>query len=263
VMDAATGDGTTGSPRPILHQGLPTPTTMATLSNNLTEQQTKRNDNDNKYHTNNPSSTVMSTLYGAPIMVTTTSNFPAIGSTLGPYFSIGKLGKGTFCSIHKCINLHYFHHRHNYDKNKNHNNKTTKEKIPRLAAAKVEIGEFINSGILGGEASILHFLHSVLPDHTVPMYLGLYQASSSGVLDLDGGDTTCTNNNTQNSMGHNNDENNNKRLASFSSSNNNDNTKPPTDTNNDVTTSAIVMEYLVRNHFDFCVCACVFGSFFG
>jgi hypothetical protein len=148
----------------------PPPTT--TTSNNNKKQRKRENDNyDNNNNNNtNASSSVMTSSYGTPILVTTSGNFPAIGSTLGPYFCVGRLGKGTFCSIHKCINLHYFH-------DDNNNNKKKKEKIPRLAAAKVEIGEFINSGILGSEASILHFLHSVLPDHTVPMYMGHYQAS--------------------------------------------------------------------------------------
>lgn len=108
--------------------------------------------------------------YGYPISAHTTGNFPAIGSTLGPYFSIGRLGKGTFCSIHKCINMRYHHTKIDDDNSKGKN----KTKTHRLAAAKVEIGDFKNSGVLGGEASILHFLDDVLPSHTVPSYMGHY-----------------------------------------------------------------------------------------
>jgi len=115
--------------------------------------------------------------YGAPILAPTSGNFPAIGSTLGPYFSIGRLGKGTFCSIHKCINMRYHHTKIDDDNNngKNENwNEAHRSKTHRLAAAKVEIGDFKNSGVLGGEASILNFLDEALPPHTVPSYMGHY-----------------------------------------------------------------------------------------
>ncbi|KAG7372301.1 serine/threonine protein kinase [Nitzschia inconspicua] len=147
-------------------------TTPATSSLTKPTPPLPSNNNNKKSKTYHSSSdTASSMIYGAPILVHTTGNFPAVGSTLGPFFSIGKLGKGTFCSIHKCINLAYFHDRHNHKR----------EEIikPRLAAAKVEIGDFVNSGILGGEASILHFLHSVLEDHTVPVYMGHYHATES------------------------------------------------------------------------------------
>lgn len=125
--------------------------------------------------------------YGAPIEATTSGNFPAVGSTLGPYFSVGRLGKGTFCSIHKCINLHYYHRRrrrggNGYDDGDDRRNiipATAARNPRRLAAAKVEIGEFKNSGVLGGEAAILHFLDSVLPSHTVPVYMGHYRSESN------------------------------------------------------------------------------------
>jgi len=109
--------------------------------------------------------------FGGPTLVKTSGNFPASGSTLGPYFSVGRLGKGTFCSIHKCINMHYHH--------------DPKEGLPfgekgkpkvRLAAAKVEVGEFRNSGVLGGEATMLQFLDSVLPPLTVPVYMGHFRS---------------------------------------------------------------------------------------
>lgn len=108
--------------------------------------------------------------FGGPTLVKSSGAFPALGSTLGPYFSVGRLGKGTFCSIHKCINMHYHH--------------GPKEDLPfagkekpkvRLAAAKVEIGEFRNSGVLGGEATMLQFLDSALPPLTVPVYMGHFR----------------------------------------------------------------------------------------
>ncbi len=109
--------------------------------------------------------------FGGATLARTSGAFPALGSTLGPYFSVGKLGKGTFCSIHKCINLH-FHH-------------DSRDDLPfagkdkpkvRLAAAKVEIGEFRNSGVLGGEATMLQFLDSSLPPLTVPLYMGHFRS---------------------------------------------------------------------------------------
>lgn len=115
--------------------------------------------------------TIRSGSYGAPIHTSTSGNFPAVGSSLGPYFSVGRLGSGTFCSIHKCINLDY-----NHRKSKKSNGK--KRKALRLVAAKVEIGDFKNSGVLGGEASILHFLDDVLPPQTVPAYMGHYVSNS-------------------------------------------------------------------------------------
>lgn len=101
--------------------------------------------------------------YGRQEIVKATGSFPAPGSTLGPFFCLGRLGKGTFCSIHKCINLHYF-------EPLVHGNKTRTPQ--RLVAAKVEVGEFKNSGVLLGEASMLHFLDSSLPGNTVPIYMG-------------------------------------------------------------------------------------------
>jgi hypothetical protein len=126
-----------------------------------------------------PSSSSSALTYGAPTDVEASGNFPAIGSTLGPFFSVGRLGKGTFCSIHKCVNLNYFHRTHEMNQGAHHSDAVVGDPSTpsRLAAAKVEIGEFKNSGVLGGEASILHFLHSTLPAHTVPVYMGHYRAT--------------------------------------------------------------------------------------
>jgi len=123
--------------------------------------------------TSAPSGSLRNANYGAPIAAPTSGNFPAIGSTLGPYFSVGRLGFGTFCSIHKCINLNYNHSDTKNKKSNRGNSKgKDKKKALRLVAAKVEIGEFKNSGVLGGEASILHFLDETLPPHSVPTYMG-------------------------------------------------------------------------------------------
>ena len=123
-----------------------------------------------------PHATVRTANYGAPKSATMKGNFPAVGSSLGPYFSVGRLGFGTFCSIHKCINMDYNHRRpingrivRGVDEERESRNKSL-----RLVAAKVEIGDFKNSGVLGGEASILHFLDDVLPPRTVPTYMGHY-----------------------------------------------------------------------------------------
>ena len=110
------------------------------------------------------------THFGVHTLVKTTGNFPALGSTLGPYFCLGKLGKGTFCSIHKCVNLHYFQ---NKDEDKTSSSGSSmKRNSHRLVAAKVEVGEFKNSGVLGGEAIMLQFLDASLPENTVPVYMG-------------------------------------------------------------------------------------------
>jgi hypothetical protein len=172
--------------------------------------------------------------YGAPIEATTSGNFPSVGSTLGPYFVLGRLGQGTFCSIHKCVNLQYHHRLGAAEGNDEDDDEgggsggggggilgnsscngsggegssslpldpqslrqqrrfRRRRSQPRLAAAKVEIGEFKNSGVLGGEAAILHFLDSVLPPHTVPVYMGHYRSSSGNANHASG-----TNNNNSN-----------------------------------------------------------------
>jgi serine/threonine protein kinase len=105
--------------------------------------------------------------FGGVTLVNSSGGFPALGSILGPYFCLGRLGKGTFCSIHKCVHLHYY--------GNDEDDQSNKQSKPRLAAAKVEIGEFRNSGVLGGEATMLQFLDSSLPADTVPVYMGHYR----------------------------------------------------------------------------------------
>jgi len=131
--------------------------------------------------------------------VESTGNFPSTGAALGQYFSIGRLGKGTFCSIHRCINLDHFHVNEvaseadvesdkDKEKDKATTVATTAKKPPtkasknsrRLVAAKLEIGAFQNSGVLAGEAAMLEFLDASLPKETVPLYMGhLHEASGN------------------------------------------------------------------------------------
>jgi serine/threonine protein kinase len=99
----------------------------------------------------NPSS------YGAPNSVSCSGTFPQVGSTLGPFFCLGQLGKGTFSSIHKSINLCDL----------------------SVAAAKVELETFQQSGVLDQEAILLDFLHKNTPAGTVPKYYGYYKATAA------------------------------------------------------------------------------------
>ena len=105
---------------------------------------------------------VKTTSYGQPIRVLSVGNFPEPGSMLGPYFCVGRLGKGTFCSIHKCISL---------DKGQ-----------PKLVAAKVELTDFANSGVIEGESIMLQHLDTSLPPKTVPKYMGLYKSDEVAAI---------------------------------------------------------------------------------
>ena len=138
----------------------------------------------NANHNNSTTTTTTTTggeqrvQYGAAIPVETTGKFPEVGSTLGPYFCLGTLGKGTFSSIHKCINLAFAHQQQQKQTQKgnqsSHHN--SNHNSCRLAAAKVELSDFANSGVLLGEALVLHFLDEALPQGTVPRYMGHYTA---------------------------------------------------------------------------------------
>jgi len=113
--------------------------------------------------------------------------FPEPGSIIGSYFCLGKLGKGTFCSIHKCIDLSYFHN----NKKKIHssssksssksssnvcNGRTNKL---RIVAAKVELSTFINSGVIDGEATVLQNLSSQMPREMIPVFFSYNKTQSS------------------------------------------------------------------------------------
>ncbi|KAL7535927.1 hypothetical protein ACHAXR_010875 [Thalassiosira sp. AJA248-18] len=100
--------------------------------------------------------------------------FPEPGSVIGPdgrYFCIGRLGKGTFCAIHKCVDLSYSHTLMadgdaDDDAGKKHANKRQ-----RIVAAKVELANFVDSGVIDGEASVLKFLDASLPTGMVPTFV--------------------------------------------------------------------------------------------
>ena len=120
--------------------------------------------------------------YGAPIPVETAGTFPQAGSILGPYFCLGTLGKGTFSSIHKCINLDYGHRTTTTTTSSTTSIHHTNSEKCRLAAAKVELSTFVNSGVLLGEALVLHFLDEALPKGTVPVYLGHYTSGEAAAI---------------------------------------------------------------------------------
>lgn len=156
----------------IMSTGGMTSEKKGTLSNVNTPHSTAADVGANKNNKAKQSSAALANpSFGGATVAKTSGAFPALGSTLGPYFAVGRLGKGTFCSIHKCINMHY-HHEPSDDVPFSGKDKP---KV-RLAAAKVEIGEFKNSGVLGGEATMLQYLDSALPALTVPVYMGHFRA---------------------------------------------------------------------------------------
>lgn len=107
--------------------------------------------------------------------------FPEPGSAIGPdggrYFCLGRLGKGTFCAIHKCVDLSYHHHRAGKRSSngigigigcgKRRRNGGGRS---RIVAAKVELANFVDSGVIDGEASVLRFLDASLPPGMVPAF---------------------------------------------------------------------------------------------
>lgn len=105
-----------------------------------------------------------STAYGQPKRVLSSGNFPEPGSMLGPFFCVGRLGKGTFCSIHRCLSLE------------------SGDDQPKLVAAKVELKNFENSGVIEGESIMLQHLDESLPPKTVPKYLGLYKSDEAAAI---------------------------------------------------------------------------------
>eukprot|EP00984_Skeletonema_dohrnii_P037292 scaffold39219_cov183-Skeletonema_dohrnii-CCMP3373.AAC.1 len=100
--------------------------------------------------------------------ISLTPPFPEAGSTIGAdndYFCLGKLGKGTFCSIHKCVDLSYSHRRAATAASKKSSPKQ------RIVAAKAELASFLDSGVIDGEASVLRFLDASLPTGMVPTFV--------------------------------------------------------------------------------------------
>lgn len=106
--------------------------------------------------------------FGLPLPAERKGNFPTKGSMMGHFFCTGEIGAGTFSSIHKCINLDFFS-----------SADTTKR---RLAAAKVELSSFAQSGVLESEAMILEFLYKTLPAGTVPVYMGHYKSGEYAAI---------------------------------------------------------------------------------
>lgn len=102
------------------------------------------------------------TSYGQPKRVLSVGNFPEPGSMLGPFFCVGRLGKGTFCSIHRCLSL--------------------EGDGPKLVAAKVELKDFENSGVIEGESIMLQHLDNALPPKTVPKYMGLFKSDEAAAI---------------------------------------------------------------------------------
>lgn len=113
--------------------------------------------------------------------------FSEPGSVFGPtcqYFCLGGLGQGTFCSIHKCVDLSYFHHDHR-SKNGNahwqqhqHHQRGHNKKL-RIVAAKIELENFTNSGVLDGESNVLQNLSASMPEPMIPVYVDYVKTSLS------------------------------------------------------------------------------------
>ena len=100
--------------------------------------------------------------------------FPESGSTIGPsgkYLSLGKLGSGTFCEISKCIDLSYFHQKHPNPSPKGGAVKRKRNPSLRVVAAKVELTDFKNSGVLDGEATILKHLSDNMREAMIPTFI--------------------------------------------------------------------------------------------
>ena len=121
--------------------------------------------------------------------------FPEAGSSIGPsgrFFCLGKLGKGTFCSIHKCVDLASYHRDQppsgpGHDRgavvaggdrdgggDDGDDSSTEEGEIvapQRIVAAKAELADFVDSGVIDGEASVLRFLDAALPGGMVPLYV--------------------------------------------------------------------------------------------
>ena len=111
--------------------------------------------------------------------------FPEPGSAIGPdggrYFCLGRLGKGTFCAIYKCVDLSYHHHHHHRAGKRSSNGigvgigggkrrRNGGGGRSRIVAAKVELANFVDSGVIDGEASVLRFLDASLPPGMVPAF---------------------------------------------------------------------------------------------
>ena len=118
----------------------------------------------------------MSSTSSKPFTVSPRPTFPYPGSTTsdGKYFSLGKLGHGTFCEICKCVDLSYHHtakHSAHLSNQKNGGDKeqqstSTRNRRLRICAAKIEHSTYSNSGLLDGEASVLRYLSNNMNNQT-------------------------------------------------------------------------------------------------
>jgi serine/threonine protein kinase len=126
----------------------------------------------------NPSQPQQYTIYGRPVHVNDSNGtFPNVAAILGPYFCLGQLGKGTFSSIHKCIDMQYHHTRRLDSDNENQARRRP------VVAAKVELGGFQQSGVLESEAIVLDYLYRhVQPVQTVPTYVGHYRSDKFAAI---------------------------------------------------------------------------------
>lgn len=115
------------------------------------------------------------------IKPTTHPPFPEIGSKISSkYFCLGRLGKGTFCSIHKCIDLSYAHRHIAYTTTNeldSQSQTTDAEGKQRIVAAKAELATFLDSGVIDGEAAVLKFLHVALQPGSVPTFVDYVRPS--------------------------------------------------------------------------------------
>jgi len=114
--------------------------------------------------------------------VTEKPPFPLPGSVLGKdrrYFCLSPLGKGTFCGIHKCVDLSYSHSLNHSTGGSTEETGTKPQTIPgrfvqpkvRLVAAKVELSNFTNSGVIDSEAMILSYLSHCMENPAVPKFV--------------------------------------------------------------------------------------------
>jgi hypothetical protein len=116
-------------------------------------------------------------IYGRAIQVSSSgADFPKVGSVLGPYFCLGLLGRGTFSSVHKCINMQYFHKHSDSIQQQSQSSSSPSSTNRRVVAAKVELADFQQSGVLQAESSALDFLSRSTPTGTVPVYMGHYKS---------------------------------------------------------------------------------------
>lgn len=131
-----------------------------------------------KRQSNHPVQSAEDFIYGRPIQVSSSgADFPKVGSVLGPYFCLGQLGRGTFSSVHKCINMQYFHHHSDSLQHQQQSSSSSPASTNRrVVAAKVELADFQQSGVLQAESSALDFLSRSTPSGTVPVYMGHYKS---------------------------------------------------------------------------------------